>query len=103
MKIVGCFHGFDEAASVCRTVRVQTVTEDTNPQFGRLLEAFKPGSGAPISLTTLCNNRGEALFCWPRSARGRLYCTGIDARAICSFLLKKPRTPMELKPDEPLQ
>jgi carbamoyltransferase len=85
------------------TVRVQTVSADTNPPYHRLLKAFERRTGVPILLNTSLNIKGEAMVCSPRDALRTFFSTGIDALAIGSFLVKKPATPVEIKPEEVLR
>ena len=85
------------------TVRVQTVTEDTNPPYYRLLKAFELRTGVPILLNTSFNIKGEAMICSPRDALRTFFSTGIDALAIGSFLVQKPKKPVEIKPEEVLR
>lgn len=82
------------------TVRVQTVTAEANPPYHRLLRAFERRTGVPVLLNTSLNIKGEAMVCSPRDAIRTFFSTGIDALAIGSFLVKKPRRPTEIKPEE---
>ncbi len=82
------------------TVRVQTVTEDVNPPYYRLLKAFERRTGVPVLLNTSFNIKGEAMISSPRDAIRTFFSTGIDALAIGSYLVKKPRKPVEIKPED---
>lgn len=82
------------------TVRVQTVTADTNPPYYRLLKAFERRTGVPVLLNTSFNIKGEAMISSPRDALRTFFSTGIDALAIGSFLVKKPRKPVEIKAED---
>jgi carbamoyltransferase len=85
------------------TVRVQTVSADANPPYHRLLKAFERRTGVPIVLNTSFNIKGEAMICSPRDALRTFFSTGIDALAIGPFLVKKPKKPVEIKPEEVLR
>jgi carbamoyltransferase len=85
------------------TVRVQTVGPDTNPPYHRLLKAFERRTGVPVLLNTSFNIKGEAIVGSPRDALRTFFSTGIDALAIGSYLVKKPRRPMAIRPEEVLR
>jgi carbamoyltransferase len=85
---------------VDNTMRVQTVDEETNPRYYRLLKAFEQRTGVPIVLNTSFNIKGEAIVCSPRDALRTFFSTGIDALAIGSFIVQKPIKPLPLKPQE---
>ncbi len=85
------------------TVRSQTVSADSHPRYHRLLEAFAERTGVPVVLNTSFNVRGEAIVCSPRDALRTFWSTGIDALAIGSYLVEKPRTPAPVEPDEVLR
>jgi carbamoyltransferase len=74
-----------------RTARVQTVDRDTNPRFHELLRAFDALTGVPVLVNTSFNVRGEPIVGTPRAAIEAFYATPLDALAIGSFLLEKPR------------
>jgi carbamoyltransferase len=50
------------------TARVQTVTENNNPAFYKLLKEFKKITGLPILLNTSFNNRGMPIVETPQQA-----------------------------------
>jgi carbamoyltransferase len=85
------------------TVRVQTVTADANPPYYRLLKAFERRTGVPILLNTSFNIKGEAMVNSPRDAIRTFFSTGIDALAIGSFLVKKPKKPAEIRAEDVLR
>ncbi len=82
------------------TVRVQTVSRDAHPLYHRLLEAFERRTGVGVLLNTSFNIKGEAIVGSPRDAFRTFWSTGIDALAIGSFLIEKPRGPVPTKPEE---
>jgi carbamoyltransferase len=75
------------------TMRVQTVSAKTNPRYHALLKAFEKKTGVPVVLNTSFNVKGEAVICTPRDAFRTFWSTGIDALAIGSFIIEKPRVP----------
>ncbi len=85
---------------VDNTMRVQTVEEDVNPRYHRLLKAFEEKTGVPIVLNTSFNIKGEAIVCSPRDALRTFFSTGIDALAIGSFIIEKPNNPLALDPEQ---
>ena len=50
------------------SARIQTVHEETNPTYHRLLEAFHGETGCPILVNTSFNVRGEPIVCTPEDA-----------------------------------
>jgi len=73
------------------TARVQTVSQESNPRFWRLIKLFGEKTGVPVLLNTSFNVDGEPIVCTPRDAIRCFYSTGIDALAIGDFLVKKER------------
>jgi carbamoyltransferase len=71
------------------TGRLQTVTEENNPQFRRLIEAFNRRTGVPMVLNTSFNDKGEPIVCSPDDALRTYFATGIDALVIGSYVLEK--------------
>jgi carbamoyltransferase len=67
--------------------RVQTITEEINPLYYRLLKAFGRRSGVPVLLNTSFNVRGEPIVCTPEDAYNCFVNTGIDALALGNCLL----------------
>ena len=48
--------------------RIQTVSEDTNPLFHKLIKTFKEKTGCPILVNTSFNVRDEPIVCSPTDA-----------------------------------
>lgn len=71
------------------TARVQTVTEETNPRYYRLIEAFERLRGVPMVLNTSFNVMGEPIVNTPEDAVRCFYSTGMDALAIGDFVVVK--------------
>lgn len=50
------------------SARIQTVHEETNPAYHKLLKAFHGETGCPILVNTSFNVRGEPIVCTPKDA-----------------------------------
>jgi carbamoyltransferase len=71
--------------------RVQTVTEQDNPLYYRVLVALESRTGAPIAINTSFNVRGEPIVCTPEDAYSCFVRTGIDVLVLGNcLLLEKP-------------
>ena len=69
--------------------RVQTVAEDVNPKYFRLIREFNRLTGVPVVLNTSFNIRGEPIVCTPEDA---IYCfkkTNIDYLVLGDYLVSK--------------
>ena len=75
------------------SARVQTVHEQTNPLFHRLLLAFEAMTGCAVLVNTSFNVRGEPIVCTPEDAYRCFRRTHIDALAIGPFLILKDELP----------
>ncbi|MBI4767543.1 MAG: carbamoyltransferase [Deltaproteobacteria bacterium] len=71
------------------SARVQTVHRQTNPQFHKLLTAFKEKTGCPVLINTSFNVRGEPIVCTPEDAFRCFMGTGIEVLAIGNCVLHK--------------
>ncbi len=60
------------------TGRVQTVTEEDNGIYYRLIKAFQRRTGVPVVINTSFNVRGEPIVCTPQDAYNTFLRTGID-------------------------
>ena len=45
------------------SARIQTVSQDTNPKYHKLIKKFKQLTGCPILVNTSFNIRGEPIVC----------------------------------------
>ncbi len=61
------------------SARLQTVDEERNPRFYRLLEAFDRLTGCPVLVNTSFNVRGEPIVCTPEDAYRCFLATDMDA------------------------
>ncbi|WP_030800638.1 carbamoyltransferase [Streptomyces sp. NRRL S-337] len=75
------------------SARVQTVAEEDNPTYHRLLSAFKERTGCPVLVNTSFNVRGEPIVNTPADAVTCFMRTDIDMLAIGGFLLRKEEQP----------
>lgn len=73
------------------TARVQTVNQEQNPLYFRLLSEFAALTGVPVLINTSFNTRGEPVVCTPRDAIECFWTSPLDALVIGSFLLEKPQ------------
>ena len=69
--------------------RIQTVHEETNFKFYKLIESFKKITGCPIIVNTSFNVRGEPIVCSPEDALNCFLGTQLDFLAIGNFIINK--------------
>jgi hypothetical protein len=70
--------------------RVQTVTEEANPVYYRLLKAVGKRTGIPVVVNTSFNVRGEPVVCTPADAYRTYRLAGLDALVLENCLIRKP-------------
>jgi carbamoyltransferase len=71
------------------SARVQTVDEDRNPRFTRLLEAFERMTGCPVLINTSFNVRGEPIVCTPEDAYRCFMATNMDVLVLEDIVVTK--------------
>lgn len=71
------------------TARVQSVDEQSNEQFYRLIQRFDELTGVPLVLNTSFNVRGEPIVCRPEEALADYLATDLDALVIGDRVLSK--------------
>ncbi len=71
------------------SARVQTVTEEQNPAFYKLIEAFKNKTGCPVIVNTSFNVRGEPIVCNSKEAFTCFMRTEMDCLICGNFLMLK--------------
>nr|MBI1232023.1 hypothetical protein [Cytophagales bacterium] len=71
------------------SARVQTVSEQTNPKFHRLLREVKALTGRGILINTSMNVRGEPMVCSPEDATRCFLQTDMDVLVLGDFLITK--------------
>jgi carbamoyltransferase len=79
------------------SARVQTVHEETNPRYDRLLRAFRRRTGCPVLVNTSFNVRGEPIVGSPEDAFRCFMGTDIEVLAVGNCLMRKERQKEELK------
>jgi carbamoyltransferase len=70
------------------TGRLQTVTQDANPRYWRLIKAFEQATGVPIVLNTSFNDN-EPIVCRPQEALDCFQRTQMDALVLGDFLVMR--------------
>jgi carbamoyltransferase len=75
------------------SARVQTVCEETNVDFYRVIEAFKQRTGYGVVVNTSFNVRGEPIVCNPEDAYTCFMRTEMDLLVLEEFLLWKNEQP----------
>jgi carbamoyltransferase len=71
------------------SARLQTVDEERNPRFYRLLRAFQRRTGVPVLVNTSYNVRGEPLVCTPEDAYRCFLATDMDVLVLEDLILSK--------------
>jgi carbamoyltransferase len=71
------------------SARLQTIDEDRNPRFYRLLEAFDRLTGCPVLVNTSFNVRGEPIVCTPEDAYRCFLATDMDALVMEDIVIVK--------------
>jgi carbamoyltransferase len=75
------------------SARVQTVHENTNPRYYRLLKAFDERTGCGVLVNTSFNVRGEPIVCTPTDAYRCFMRTEMDYLVVENFVLEKKQQP----------
>ncbi len=77
------------------SARVQTVHEDTNPRYYKLIRAFEAKTGCGVIVNTSFNVRGEPIVCSPEDAYRCFLRTEMDVLVLENFVLwKSEQKPM---------
>jgi len=71
------------------TGRLQTVDEEDNPKFYRLIKAFQETTGIPMLVNTSFNVKGEPIVCTPEDALRTFHTSGLDALVIGKYIIEK--------------
>lgn len=71
------------------SARLQTVDEDRNPRFHRLIETFERLTGCPILVNTSFNVRGEPIVCTPEDAYRCFLATDMDVLVLEDYVIVK--------------
>jgi len=81
------------------SARVQTVTENSNPRYYKLLKKFGEKTGYPILVNTSFNVRGEPIVCSPEDAYRCFMRTEMDVLVLENYVLLKEEQPQVAKDD----
>jgi carbamoyltransferase len=71
------------------TGRLQTVFQDQNPLYYRLIERFGQATGVPVVLNTSFNLRGEPIVTTPANAFNTFSKSEMDSLVLGNFLVEK--------------
>jgi carbamoyltransferase len=71
------------------SARIQTVHEDINPRYYRLIKRFEEKSGCAVIINTSFNVRGEPIVCSPTDSYKCFMRTEMDLLVIGNFILYK--------------
>jgi len=83
---------------VDHSARLQTVSQQTNPLFHKLLSQFDQITGVPVLVNTSFNVRGEPIVCRPADAYRCFMGTELDLLVVGPFLLKKSEQKKSVDP-----
>src|SRR5438128_5155265 len=72
------------------TGRLQTVSEEVNPRYYRLIETFRQATGVPLVLNTSFNLRGEPIVNTQLEAFLTFNDSGMDALVLGDVIVEKP-------------
>lgn len=71
------------------TSRVQTVSQEDNPRFYALLDAFHTHTEVPVLINTSFNLRGEPIVCSPEDAINCFLQTEMDVLVLENYIIHK--------------
>ncbi len=71
------------------TGRLQTIREEWNPRYYRVVEKFGQATGVPVLLNTSFNLRGEPIVTTPANAYSTFSKSGIDVLVMENFMVRK--------------
>ena len=77
------------ATHVDYSARIQTVHEETNPRYYRLIKAFEAKTGCGLLVNTSFNIRSEPIVCSPEDAYRCFMRTAIDVLVLENCVLQK--------------
>ncbi|MDC0903739.1 carbamoyltransferase [Pelagibacteraceae bacterium] len=81
------------------SARIQTVHQNTNPRYYKLIKNFKEITGCPILVNTSFNIRGEPIVCSVKDAFRCFMGTNLDILVLEDFILYKSDQSESLKED----
>ena len=71
------------------SARIQTVSDQNQPMFYRMIKKFEERYGCPVIINTSFNVRGEPIVATPESAFTCFMRTNMDCLLLGNFLLEK--------------
>jgi carbamoyltransferase len=71
------------------SARPQTVEQNVNSLYWRMINEFGQRTGVPVVMNTSFNLRGEPIVCSPTDAIRTFFSSGMDALIIGSFVVEK--------------
>ena len=78
------------------SARLQSVSEERNGRYYRLIRAFKERTGCSVLVNTSFNVRGEPIVQSPENALGCFLSTGMDVLVLENYILRKEDQPADL-------
>ena len=81
------------------SARIQTIHEETNPKYYKLLKNFKEITKCPVIINTSFNVRGEPIVCNIEDAYKCFMGTDLDILTCENFILYKKKQSNQLKRD----
>tara|TARA_Y100000992_G_C21090025_1_gene407509 strand:+ start:32 stop:571 length:540 start_codon:yes stop_codon:yes gene_type:complete len=81
------------------SARIQTVDEETNKKYHKLIKKFKQITNCPVLINTSFNIRGEPIVNTPQDAFNCFMGTDLDILVIGNCYLEKSKQNMNLKKD----
>jgi len=79
------------------SARVQTVSENENPLFYKIIKEFDAQTGCPVIINTSFNIRGEPIVATALDAYRCFMCTNIDYLLIDNYLFEREKQPEQDK------
>ena len=78
------------------SARIQTVHEDTNSRFHKLISRFNNETGIPMLVNTSFNIRGEPIVCTPSDAFNCFMGTNLELLVIGNHIMYKEKQDVSL-------
>jgi carbamoyltransferase len=82
------------------SARIQTVSQETNPRYWKLIDAFRRLTGIGVLVNTSFNVRGEPIVCTPEDAYRCFMRTEMDFLVMGDYLLDKHEQPTPPEGDD---
>ncbi len=73
------------------SARLQTVHQETNPRYYKLIKQFEKDTGCAVIINTSFNVRGEPIVCTPEDAYKCFMRTNIDYLVLGNYLIEKEK------------